>query len=223
MNLYSLRGVRKTLSGRTVLNNLDMDIPEGRITSLVGPSGSGKSTLLRILNRLLDPDSGQVQYRGRPIMDVEPVSLRRQAVLVPQDSTMFPGTVEDNIRYAPRIHNIADFQPLAALNNAGLSADYLERDAERLSGGERKRVALARALALSPTALLLDEPTSGVDPRSSETIEKSVMGLRDGGTTVIWVTHDMDQAIRVSDFIVNIKNGEAKMPEDSEFLWRDAY
>lgn len=223
MRLYSLRGVRKTLSGRTVLDNLDLDIAEGRITSLVGPSGSGKSTVLRMLNRLMDPDSGQVIYRGRPLIDYDPVSLRKEAVLVPQDSTMFPGSVEDNVRYALRIHDITGPEPSVALSNAGLSEDYLHRDAERLSGGERKRVALARALVLSPTALLLDEPTSGVDPRSSEIIEKSVMGLRDNGTTVVWVTHDVGQAKRVSDYIVNIKNGEAKMSEGGEFQWGDAY
>ncbi len=223
MNLYSLRGVGKALSGRTVLNNVDLDIVAGRITSLVGPSGSGKSTLLRLLNRLMEPDSGQLTYRGTAITSKDPVSLRKEAVLVPQDSTMFPGSVEDNVCYATRMHGITDFNPADALEAAGLSTGYLERDAERLSGGERKRVALARAIALSPYALLLDEPTSGVDPRSSDIIEQSVMRMRDEGTTVVWVTHDIEQAKRVSDHIVHVKDGEAVMSDGRDLQGGGVY
>lgn len=223
MTIYSLRGVGKSLSGRTVLESVDLDVLEGEVTALVGPSGSGKSTLLRLLNRLMEPEAGTIEYRGRPIGDYQVLSLRREAVMVPQDGTVFPGSVADNVAYASRIHGWAPIGVEDAIMAAGLDRSFLMRDAERLSGGERKRVALARALALEPRVLLLDEPTAGVDPRSSAVIEESVLRLKEGGTTVVWVTHDVEQAKRVSDRVANLKAGKVVTSTEGDFRWGDAY
>ncbi len=224
MTAYRLKGVAKSVGGKEVLSSVDFEAREGEVTALVGPSGSGKSTLLRILNRLIDPDRGIAEYRGEDLRLWDPLELRREAVLVPQEAVMFPGSVAENVGYAARLHGRAGMDSAAALQAAGLPPSFLDRDAERLSGGERKRVSLARALALAPRTLLLDEPTAGVDPRSAISIEASVMRMRDGGGTVVWVTHDVEQALRVADRIANLKAGRAGPSQPrKDFRWGEAF
>lgn len=224
-NVYSLQNVGKTLGGKTILRSLTMDIPEGKITSLVGPSGSGKSTLLRMLNRLTDADEGRILYRDQDVRNIDPLALRREAVLIPQDSHMFPGTVRDNILYTVRLLSLPNESPEQYIEAVGMSTSFLDRDAEKLSGGERKRVAIARSLPLHPRVLLMDEPTAGVDPRNVSILEKLVKGMNeDRGTTVVWVTHDVDQAQRVSHHIANLKEGRmVGMSRREDFQWGEAF
>ncbi len=178
------------------------------------------------MNRLIEIDSGTILFNGTPITDLEPVSLRRKAVLVPQESIMLPGTVTENISYGPRLAGSSGKCDVEkCLVDAGLPEDFGNKDASKLSGGEKKRVSLARALALKPEVLLLDEPTVGVDPKKVERMERTILGSASSRSlTVIWVTHDVSQAMRISDRIANLKKGMVKEVRNAnEFEWRGAY
>jgi putative ABC transport system ATP-binding protein len=189
-----------------VLRGLDFAIGDG-VTALLGPSGAGKSTLLRLLNRLADPDSGSVRFRGGDVRSLDPRALRRQACLVPQLPAPLPGTVADNVRFGPALagRTVDVDRPLEL---AGLAPAYADRDASRLSVGEQQRVMLARALALEPEALLLDEPTSALDEQTQAGVEATLAELADRtGVSMVIVTHDRGQARRLATRIVNLRDG----------------
>ena len=182
-----------------MLDGLSLEIGHGA-TALLGPSGSGKSTVLRLLNRLAEPESGQVRFHGEDVRALDPLELRRRAVLVPQLPAPVPGTVADNVVYGPRLAG-REVQVEPCLASAGLDASYAERDAARLSVGEQQRVMLARALALEPEVLLLDEPTSALDETARGEVERTLAGL---DTSFVLVTHDPAQAERLTSRVVRI-------------------
>jgi len=189
-----------------VLRGLDLRLGEGA-TALLGPSGSGKSTLLRLLNRLADPDGGTVRFRGEDVRSLDPLELRRRACLVPQLPAPLHGTVENNVRYGPRLCD-RDVDPERPLGLAGLGPDYADREASRLSVGEQQRVMLARALALDPEVLLLDEPTSALDEQAREGVERTLLELEGrAGLSMVIVTHDRAQAERLASKVVRIREG----------------
>jgi putative ABC transport system ATP-binding protein len=226
MAVIVTRGVKKVLDENMILNGVDLEVEKGEIMALVGPSGSGKSTLLRCLNRLIEIDDGSIMFNGRDLCHYSPVDLRRVMVLVHQDSAMFPGTVYDNVAYGPSLLGaISRGHVLKCMEEAGLPYEYAEKDASKLSGGEKKRVALARALALRPKVLLLDEPTEGVDPKKIEHVEKTILDFsKDHHLTVLWVTHNVEQAKRVSQRIANLKEGKViEVKNTKEFQWEGAY
>jgi putative ABC transport system ATP-binding protein len=139
---------------------------------------------------------------------------------------MFPGTIKENIAYALKLHNKENETIInKSIQDAGLSTHFLLKNAETLSGGEKKRVALARALALEPNILLLDEPTNGVDPKNIQTVEQNIITFTNQrNLTVIWVTHNIDQAKRVSHRIANLKNGTiTTVQQTKDFKWEVAY
>lgn len=226
MTCISVRGLKKSLDKKQVLDEVNLDVERGEIMALVGPSGSGKSTLLRCLNRLIETDDGEIRFNGKNMKDFPPVRLRRNVVLVPQESAMFPGTVYDNVAYGPSLQgDVQKEHILRCIKESGLPLDFAEKKASKLSGGEKKRVALARALALRPKVLLLDEPTEGVDPRRIETVERTIVDFsKKRGLTVLWVTHNVEQAKRVSDRIANLKDGKVReVKKTDEFHWEGAY
>jgi putative ABC transport system ATP-binding protein len=173
-------------------------------TALVGPSGSGKSSLLRLLNRLADPDTGSVRFRETDVRELDPLELRRRVGLVPQLPAPVPGTVVDNVCLGPRLHG-RDVDPEPPLRLAGLDPDFADRDASRLSVGEQQRVMLARALALEPEVLLLDEPTAALDAEATAAVEAALGGL--SGVSLVLVTHDPDQASRLTERTVRLRDG----------------
>jgi ABC-type multidrug transport system fused ATPase/permease subunit len=183
--------------GRQVLRDVSLVIPAGLVTALLAPSGAGKSTLLRCLYRLVAPDSGQVLLQGRDILELEPRVLRRRVGLVAQVPVMLPGTVRDNVLYA--IDEPRAGQAEEALRAANLDPAFAERTARELSGGERARVALARALARAPEVLLLDEPTAALDRDAATRIGATLRELADGGLAVCLATHDLELAAAVAD------------------------
>jgi putative ABC transport system ATP-binding protein len=189
-----------------VLRELDLELARGA-TAVLGPSGSGKSTLLRLLNRLADPDAGTVRFHGDDVRMLDPLELRRRAVLVPQLPAPVPGTVADNVRYGPGLLG-REVDPARYLEPAGLDASFVERDARRLSVGEQQRVMMARALALEPEVLLLDEPTAALDDEAKAGVERALAGLRgQGGLSVVLVTHERAQAERLADRVVELRDG----------------
>src|SRR5688572_20231114 len=170
-------------------------------TALLGPSGSGKSTLLRLLNRLADPDAGSVRFHGTDVRELDPLELRRRVGLVPQLPAPVPGSVADNVSFGPRLEG-REVDPEGAVRLAGLDPSFLERDASRLSVGEQQRVMLARALALEPEVLLLDEPTASLDAAATASVEEALRGL--GDVSYVLVTHDRGQAARLTERVIEL-------------------
>ncbi|MBN2189305.1 MAG: phosphate ABC transporter ATP-binding protein [Chitinispirillaceae bacterium] len=196
------------------LFNISMQMSPQRVTALIGPSGCGKSTFLRTLNRMNDiiegtRVEGTIHIDGQDIYgpNIDVVSLRRRVGMVFQKSNPFPKSVFENVAFGPRIHGERSKGKLAAiveksLTRAGLweeVKDRLDESALSLSGGQQQRLCIARALAVDPEVLLMDEPASALDPRSTARIEDLIAELRKDYTIII-VTHNMQQAARVSDF-----------------------
>ena len=199
------RGLSCRRGGRTVLHGVDLDLPRGCVTALAGPSGAGKTTLLRCLVRLEEPTDGQVLVGGDDARELDPCLLRRRVGLVAQAPVMLPGDVAANVGYGL---NGAGAEELArSLAAVGLSRDLLERDARELSGGEAARVALARALARAPAALLLDEPTAALDATAGRVVEEHVRSLAAGGLAILLVGHDRAQARRMAGRAVVLDGG----------------
>ncbi len=204
--LFDLRDVTASRGGRAVLRGVDLGLEEGA-TAVVGPSGSGKSTLLRLLNRLADPDAGEVIFRGRPLAAHDVLALRRDVALVPQLPALVEGTVADNVELGARLGGrSADVDRALAL--AGLDPSFAPRPADGLSVGEQQRVMLARALALEPSVLLLDEPTSALDERTRAGVEATLVRLAaDLRLSLLVVTHDPAQARRLARRTVTVAGG----------------
>jgi phosphate transport system ATP-binding protein len=198
---------------KQALKNITLDIPEKRVTAFIGPSGCGKSTFLRVLNRMNDlidhvKIEGDVFIDGVNIYDksLDVVNLRKNVGMVFQKSNLFPKTVYENIVYGPKINGIRDKKLLdeiveRTLNQAAIwdeAKDRLNENALSLSGGQQQRLCIARALAVEPEIILMDEPASALDPISTAKIEELIHELKKQYTIVI-VTHNMQQAARVSD------------------------
>jgi putative ABC transport system ATP-binding protein len=203
--------------GSTILRHVDLAARAGRLTVLAGPSGAGKSTTLRLANRLEVPAAGVVRYRGVDTGEVDPLELRRRVGMVFQRPVVFAGTVRDNLQVAAAG---ADDEVMAeALGRAGLSGELLDRTADDLSGGEAQRMCIARTLLTGPEVLLMDEPTSSLDPANRRAIEDLARGLADDGLAVLWVTHDLAQARRLGDEIVVLVDGRnATADEAARYL-----
>lgn len=204
--LFALREVTYRRGGRVILPALTVELEEG-MTALVGPSGAGKSTLLRLLNRLADPDSGTIRYRGLDVRDYDVLQLRREIALVPQLPVLLPGSVAENVSYGPRLCG-RQCELDRALTLAGLDGTFAERSVQQLSVGEQQRVMLARALALEPAVLLLDEPTAALDQRSRDAVERTLVELHTRvSAAIVVVTHDQGQARRLGDRVLVLDGG----------------
>ena len=215
------------------LHNVNVDIPEHEITAFVGPSGCGKSTFLRTLNRMNDliPSvkiTGEVNFRGQNIYDsgVDPTWLRKRIGMVFQKANPFPMSIYDNVAYGPRTHGIRSKVQLDEIVERSLRAaaiwdevkDRLKKSALGLSGGQQQRLCIARALAVEPEVLLMDESTSALDPISTSKIEDLAAELKNK-YTVIMVTHNMQQAARISDNTAFFLLGELVEYGDTEQIF----
>jgi ABC-type iron transport system FetAB ATPase subunit len=208
--LFELRDVTMSRAGNVVLRGVSADIPEGA-ACIVGPSGSGKSSLLRLLDRLCDPDQGEVRYRGRDVREYEVLPLRHRVSLVPQLPALSEGTVAENIRFAAEL---AGRSPdiASALEHAGLEPSFAERNASQLSVGEQQRVMLARSLSQEPDVLLLDEPTSALDEEARSSVEQTLLRLRrELDLSYVLVTHDAAQATRMADWRLRLALGGTRV------------
>jgi UDP-glucose/iron transport system ATP-binding protein len=206
--LFELSEVGLRRGDRLVLDAVSVEIPAGA-TAIVGPSGAGKSTLLRLLNRLADPDAGEVSYRGRLIDGYDPLALRREVSLVPQLPALLEGTVESNLRYAAGLAG-KRLDAVRSLGLAGLAPEFAERDVAKLSVGEQQRAMLGRALAQEPAVLLLDEPTSALDHPTRDAIEATLVELRrELEISIVLVSHDPAQARRLGEWVVRVEDGRA--------------
>ena len=210
----SVRGLNFYYGPVQALFDISIDIPSRQVTALIGPSGCGKSTFLRTLNRMNDIIDGArvegvVEIEGQNIYGngTDVVALRKKVGMVFQKSNPFPKSIFDNVAYGPRIHGVGrmgDLEEIVerSLRGAGLWEEVKDRlgdNAIGLSGGQQQRLCIARALAIDPDIVLMDEPASALDPRSTARIEDLIGELRENYTIII-VTHNMQQAARVSDF-----------------------
>lgn len=209
---FEVKGLNKVSdAGDPILNEINLEIPQGKIVGIIGPSGSGKSTLLRALNRLWEPPSGTVFLDGEDIKNLDVLSLRRKVGMLFQLPAMFEGTVADNVRYGPQLmgKKLSDGEVFKLLNLADLDSSLFSRAGSELSVGQAQRVALARTLANEPEVLLLDEPTSALDPISTQNIEDVLVKLKKTqGLTTIMVSHSIKQIQRIADVVCLLVSGE---------------
>jgi len=225
------RGVTKRYGGATVaLADLSFEVPAGAICALVGPSGGGKTTALKIVNRLIEPTSGEVLIDGRNVLSEDPVQLRRRIGYVIQQVGLFPHrTVAENVATVPELvgwprgrirQRVRELLELVGLD----PTRYEERYPAQLSGGERQRVGVARALAAEPPVMLMDEPFGAVDPIVRERLQDEFLRIHERlGMTVLFVTHDIDEAIKMGSRVAVLQGGRlVQYAPPAELLERPA-
>ena len=214
------------------LKNINLDIPENRITAFIGPSGCGKSTLIKSLNRMNDlvegcRITGDIRLDGQDIYgDIDINNLRKRVGMVFQKPNPFPMSIYDNIAYGPRTHGVRSKVRLDEIVENSLKGaaiwdevkDRLKTSALGLSGGQQQRLCIARALAVEPEVLLMDEPTSALDPISTAKIEDLATELKNK-YTIVMVTHNMQQAARISDKTAFFLLGEVVEYAETEKLF----
>ncbi len=206
--MLTVRNLNKSFNGRQILDNVDLTVNDGEVLCIVGPSGAGKTTLLRCITGLEEADSGEFKLNDQefnPQTDGE-----RIFGVVFQDFNLFPNlSVNENITLAPRL--VKKMSEAAANQQASSLETELGLDQVKdqypwqLSGGQKQRVAIARALAMKPQILCYDEPTSALDPNLRDEVAKLILKLKQGGTTQLIITHDMDFAQKVADQLLQVQ------------------
>jgi osmoprotectant transport system ATP-binding protein len=212
--ILDIRGVSYRAGGRDILRNINLRVNPGETVVLLGRSGSGKTTLLRMINRLIEPASGEIVVEGKPLTQWDPIRLRRGIGYVIQDGGLFPHrTVRQNIGLVPRLEGRPPLEVAgrvdALMLTMGLAPEkYATRYPRQLSGGEKQRVGIARALAADPQILLLDEPFAALDPITRFELQRHFLQLRaELGKTAVFVTHDIREALMMASRVAVLHNG----------------
>ena len=210
--MIKLEHIYKSFNNITILNDINLEIKEGEIISIIGPSRSGKSTILRIINHLISPDSGKVYYNNQLVTDKNAQKIRLKMGMVFQHFELFPHkTVLENIILAPIVHKILTKTEAEAKAKELLKMVDLENKMNAypntLSGGQKQRVAIARMLAMNPEVMLFDEPTSALDPEMVKDILDIIKEIATSGKTIIIVTHEMNFAKNISNRILFMDYG----------------
>ena len=214
LELNSVTKRRRRPDGQMVniLDDVQLMVEDAEVLALIGPSGTGKSTFLRLVSRLEDVDAGSIRFHGQPIESLDPLHLRRQAGLVGQKPFMFPGTVRDNllVAIADRGEPLPSDEKLqAVLDICEVDKSWHDQPARKLSVGQQQRVSLARVLLNSPRLLLLDEPTSSLDPDTAESVlGRLVDWARANAAGLLMVTHDHQLARRHAGRILILRDGK---------------
>jgi polar amino acid transport system ATP-binding protein len=228
MTVMTIRGLTKKFGDQTVLSGIDLDLNQGEVKVLMGSSGSGKSTLLRCLNRLIEPTSGSIQFKGKEILEpsVDVRVLRKQIGFVFQQFALYSHlTVLENVTLALRklegmglkeaneraLHELSQFE----------MTPHQNKYPSQLSGGQKQRVAIARALVMEPAVLLLDEPTSALDPVMSRDVCDLINRLHSSGITMICVTHDLGLASGIAERVLFLDKGIIRADERIDVLAKD--
>ena len=213
--MIEFQHVHKSFGGAAAVKDLSLKIPKGEFTVLIGGSGSGKSTTLKMINRLVEHDSGRILFQGEEIRSFKPEDIRRRMGYAIQSIGLFPHwTVEKNIATVPellgwpaarirdRVTELLELLDLAP-------ATYRGRYPHQLSGGQQQRVGVARALAVDPEVLLMDEPFGALDPVTRSTLQKEMLRIhKTSGKTIVLVTHDIDEALSLATRIVLLQDGQ---------------
>jgi tungstate transport system ATP-binding protein len=197
------RGLVYRVGNANLVDNIDLALPSRSLTVVLGPNGAGKSLLLRLMHGLLRPTAGQVLWGGRPLDE----ELRKRQAMVFQRPVLLRRSVAANIQFVLRLRGaVMSDRTREILDEVGLAAQA-GQPARLLSGGEQQRLTLARALALDPQVLFMDEPTASLDPASTAAIEAIVTRAHERGTKIIFITHDLGQARRLADDVVFLNRG----------------
>ncbi len=204
--MFSLRNVKY----KEIIDIKELHINKHEITSIIGESGSGKTTLLRLLNKMISPDAGEIVYNNLILKEINAIDLRRSVVMLPQSPAIFKGSIKYNLLIGLKFSQlplVSDERLYEVLKVVCLSK-ALTDDADKLSGGEKQRVALGRVLLLQPEVLLLDEPSSALDEDTEQLIIEALVNYtKENGKTLIMVTHSKKVAQHFSDQIIEIKKG----------------
>lgn len=223
--MIEFRAVQKRFGKSLAVDNFSLIAPTGKITVLMGLSGSGKTTLLRMVNRMVEPESGEVLIDNKIVADLDPVVLRRSIGYVMQEVGLLPHkNILDNValiaRVAGQLKGTAYENAAKMLELVGIGKDFFDRYPSQLSGGQQQRVGVARALAIKPNILLMDEPFGAVDPIVREELQDELLRIQKSlGLTIIFITHDRHEALKIADQLV-ILSERAKIEQigTGEFL-----
>ena len=215
MSILQVNNIKKNFGDTQVLKGVSFSLEQGQVLAIIGSSGSGKTTLLRCLNFLETPDEGEIWVNGQQLLSGNEETIRRNRLhfgLVFQNFNLFPQyTVMENVTLAPTLLKQGTARDITAKARTLLEQVGLSHKANaypcQLSGGQQQRVAIARALAMSPEVLCFDEPTSALDPELTGEVLRVIRGLKDGGNTMIVVTHEMDFAKNVADVVIYMADG----------------
>ncbi|WP_349409617.1 betaine/proline/choline family ABC transporter ATP-binding protein [Pseudalkalibacillus sp. SCS-8] len=214
--MIEFKQVNKTFAdGFQALKNINLHVHKGELVTLIGPSGCGKTTTMKMINRLLEPSSGEILVDGENIKNHNPVELRRNIGYVIQQIGLFPHmTIEDNVALVPKLKGWSKQKYMKRVDElldlVGLEPDvFKKRYPSELSGGQQQRIGVIRALAAEPPVVLMDEPFSALDPISREQLQDELVALQDSiQKTIVFVTHDMDEALKIADRIAIMNQGE---------------
>lgn len=213
--MIQLQHIVKQYGSTVALNQINLDIEAGQFVTLIGPSGCGKSTLLRIINRLIEPTTGELLINGTNALALDPVKLRRSIGYVIQNAGLFPHlTVEKNVEAVMVLlgwdKSIRQKRVSELLEMVGLAPkQYAHRYPNELSGGQQQRVGIARALAADPEVLLMDEPFSAVDPITREQLQRELLRIQsEVSKTIVFVTHDIHEAMLLGDKVALMREGQ---------------
>ncbi|MCR5558768.1 MAG: ATP-binding cassette domain-containing protein [Schwartzia sp.] len=216
MSLLEFKHVAFSVADKNILSDISVSAEAGDFISVVGPSGSGKSTFLKLCSDLISPTKGEIFYDGKNFMDYSPVELRKEIGYCFQIPHLFGSTVMDNIKFPYAIRKKKpDMERIKSLfDQFRMSDDYLNRDVENLSGGEKQRLSLIRSMLFMPKILLLDEVTSALDVDNTLLVEDIIASVNASGTTILWITHSPEQSRKYANKILTIEEGRVKSFEE---------
>lgn len=212
--MIEFKNVYKKINGNTILKGLNLKIKDGEFVTLIGPSGCGKTTTLKMINKLIKPTSGEILVEGKNIKNTDTIKLRRNTGYVIQQTGLMPHlTIRENIEIIPELEKMDKDKVYEntkkLLEMVGMNLSQLDKYPCELSGGQQQRIGIARAFAMNPEVILMDEPFSALDPITRQQLQDEVVNIQQTTKkTVVFVTHDIDEALKLADRICIVKKGE---------------
>ena len=225
MNILEFQDVSFKTENRYILKDISLCIDKKDFISVVGPSGSGKSTFLKLCSNLISPSSGNIFFEGKNFLDYSPIDLRKNINYCFQNPYLFSQNVMDNMEFVYNIRNLKpDLKRINSLfKDFHMSLDYLKKNVQNLSGGEKQRIAIIRSLLFLPKILLLDEITSALDEDNAIIVEDVISKINKEGTTILWITHNPDHIKRYANKVLKIENGKIKSFEELKNEYNGKY
>ncbi|HWR39746.1 MAG TPA: ATP-binding cassette domain-containing protein [Patescibacteria group bacterium] len=225
MEIIQCDNVNLSKNGQSLLQHISFEVRQGELVGITGPSGSGKTSLLRMINLLHSPTAGTIRYKGKDIMDYDPMQLRREVGYLLQKPYLFEGTVRDNLAYPYFIRQQTpnETEITAYLTQVNLPTTILEKHGSEMSGGEQQRIALVRSLLAKPEVLLLDEISAALDEENTLIIERLIQTERQAkNTTVLFISHNTEQLRRLAEKVFYLEQGQLRFkgPAPEFFLTR---
>ena len=227
--MIEMKNISKKVGNKTILDDISLKIDEGSFVVFIGPSGCGKTTTLKLINKLIEPTSGEIYIDGKPISKEDPIKLRRNIGYVIQSIGLFPHlTIRENIELIPKLKKEKSEEEIEAktlelMKMVGLDPkEFLDKYPSELSGGQQQRIGLVRAIATDAKIILMDEPFSALDPITRTQLQEWLYSLQEElKKTIIFVTHDMDEALKLADKICIMKDGKLQQYDTVENLLRN--